>query len=233
MFESALQTGYESERIDIVFYVYRDISIKTAERAKRVSDEGFQFNKIMPGHRIKCWSRLLTSSSTKTKLITYLSDDWKNPEKREKPGAKLVYVTCGEKCFRLSKDSVEEVDELNTTQEEADTRMLLHAKQAAADYTSVIIVADDTDVLILCMAFNQQISCNLYVRRGTKTRLRVVDVGKLATAIGLRNCNALIGMHAYTGCDTISSFAGHGKLTALKLLLRNAKFQEAFADLGQ
>ena len=65
------------------------------------------------------------------------------------------------------------LDELNTTQEEADTCMLLHAKQAAADYTSVIIVADDTDVLILCLAFNPQISCNLYVRRGTKTRLRV------------------------------------------------------------
>ena len=53
------------------------------------------------------------------------------------------------------------MNETNTVQEEADTRMLLHAKQVAADNDSVIIVADDTDVLIICMAVQVCIGCNL------------------------------------------------------------------------
>ncbi|KAJ8399834.1 hypothetical protein AAFF_G00405640 [Aldrovandia affinis] len=40
-------------------------------------------------------------------------------------------------------------------------------------------------------------------------------------------------MHAYTGCDTLSAFAGRGKLRALKLIMRSEHFQEVFRKLGQ
>ena len=39
-------------------------------------------------------------------------------------------------------------------------------------------------------------------------------------------------MHAYTGCDTVSAFAGRGKLGALKLM-RSEHWQEVFRELGQ
>ena len=39
-------------------------------------------------------------------------------------------------------------------------------------------------------------------------------------------------MQAFTGCDTVSSFAGQGKLQALKLF-ENEEFQNAFTELGQ
>ena len=38
-------------------------------------------------------------------------------------------------------------------------------------------------------------------------------------------------MHAITGCDTVSSFAGKGKLSAFKLM-KNVSFQELFARFG-
>uniref|UniRef100_H3AH91 Uncharacterized protein n=1 Tax=Latimeria chalumnae TaxID=7897 RepID=H3AH91_LATCH len=156
-------------------------------------------------------------------------------EQREKLGGKVMYVTCEERCFRLIQENTEEVDDLKTTQEEANTCILLHAKHAAADYKS-IVVADDTDVLVLCLAFNQYIDCNMYIRCSTNIRIRLIDVSKLATAIGHGAYTALIGMHSYTGCDTVSAvtaFAGHGKLSALKLLCGNRKFQDAFTNLGQ
>ena len=46
--------------------------------------------------------------------------------------------------------------------------MLLHAIHAAADYESIIVVAGDTDVLILCMAVQARIGCNFYVTCGTR-----------------------------------------------------------------
>ena len=41
--------------------------------------------------------------------------------------------------------------------------MLLHALHAAnAGYNAVVITADDTDVLILCLGFSNNIQCSLH-----------------------------------------------------------------------
>ena len=43
----------------------------------------------------------------------------------------------------------------------------------------------------------------------------------------------LPGLHAFTGCDTVSSFAGKGKLSALTIVKRDTDFQNAFSELGR
>ena len=55
-----------------------------------------------------------------------------------------------------------------------------------------------------------------YQKCGTQNRTRLHQ--KIATAIGSELCEALIGLHAYTGFDTMSAFAGKGKLRALQIL---------------
>ena len=55
----------------------------------------------------------------------------------------------------------------------------------------------------------------------------------MCSALGQSAYCALLGLHAYTGCDTISAFSGQGNVKALKLLEGNARFQEALVDLGQ
>jgi len=40
-------------------------------------------------------------------------------------------------------------------------------------------------------------------------------------------------MHAFTGCDSIASFAGRGKLTALKHLKSDKTHQQVFSQLEQ
>ena len=73
---------------------------------------------------------------------------------------------------------------------------------------------------------------NIFIRRGSKLSVRLVDITKLAAALGRDVCTPLLGLHPWTGCDTISAFAGQGKLKALKILLREQKFIDAFATLG-
>ena len=46
--------------------------------------------------------------------------------------------------------------------------MLLHAKHTSQDHVSVIIVCDDTDVLVLSIAFSEQIGI-VFIRCGNKT----------------------------------------------------------------
>ena len=45
-------------------------------------------------------------------------------------------------------------------------------------------------------------------------------------------CQALIGMHAFTGCDTANAFAGKGKIKALKMLTHNEDYQDTFYGIG-
>jgi len=48
-----LQQGSKSHRIDVIFDVYREMSIKDAERSNRGADTGIQLQNIAPGHKIQ------------------------------------------------------------------------------------------------------------------------------------------------------------------------------------
>jgi len=145
---------------------------------------------------------------------------------------KTVYVTCGEKCFKLTKDVHEEVGDLLCTQEEAATRMLLHAKHAVVKYSSVVLVTEDTDVFVIAVGLSTLINSSLFIRRGTSTRVRLVDITKVAGMLGNAVCTALLGLHPWTGCDTVSALSGQGKLKAVKLMTKNDHFLSAFSSLG-
>ena len=84
--------------------------------------------------------------------------------------------------------------------------------------TAVVVTAEDTDVMLLCLALSPDISCPLFQKCGTKNRVRYIDINKFRHGLGDGVFNYLIGMHAYTGCDTVSAFAGRGKPGALKLM---------------
>ena len=89
-----------------------------------------------------------------------------NPEKL---GSKQLFITCGEQCFKVTKDCSEVVDKLTTPQEDTDTRMLLHTKHASSNYRSMVIVTEDTDVFIICLSVFHRISGNMYIQCGTLT----------------------------------------------------------------
>lgn len=228
-----LRLASGSDRIDVVFDTYQAVSIKEAERALRRSENGIRFTNIEPGHKIQQWRRLLSCGTSKTKLIQFISEQWQREEKRKQLGKKMMYVTSGEHCTLITSDMISDVEELRSVQEEADTRILLHVKHAGAQVPSTIIISEDSDVMILCLAFQKDIKCKMFVKCGTASRIRYIDVSKVAKTIGHSTCTALPGMHAYTGCDTVSSFSGRGKLSALKILQSDKKFQKGFTQLGK
>ena len=155
----------------------------------------------------------------------------KTPKLRHKLQDKQLYVSSEETCLLITKDQWAEVAGLQSNQEEADTRIILHAVEEG--YSAVVVAAEDTDVLLLCLAFSANVSCPIFQKCGTKIRMRYLEITKLRQGLGEGICNALIGMHAYIGCDTVSAFAGPGKLGALKLLTKSEHFQEVFLELGQ
>ena len=125
---------------DIVFDVCYDNSIKTTEREDRGVASGLADGSFVVCHKIQWWRRLLRSSASKTALIKFLCQAWRNDPYPEKLGSKVLFIPCGKQCFKVIKDGSEVVDELATSQEEADTRTLLHAKHSSSNYINMVIV---------------------------------------------------------------------------------------------
>ena len=92
--------------------------------------------------------------------------------------------------MRKTSQNVSDVPELFSSQEEVDGRLFLHAKHAASQSIAVLIFANDTDILILCLAFHDLIACNIFIRIKDNSRVCYTDV-----------YHVLLGMHAFTGCD--------------------------------
>ena len=71
---------------------------------------------------------------------------------------------------------------LDSTQEEADTRLLLHAHNASVNYYNIVIQTPDTDVLILAIAMWVS-ETKFYVKTGKQDKLRPIDVEKMVDGI--------------------------------------------------
>lgn len=80
--KSVLREGDTSQRIDVVFDVYLETTIKDMERQNRGSGTGIKFNTIVPGHKIKKWRNFLSEADNKTKLVEFMVSDWKSASKK-------------------------------------------------------------------------------------------------------------------------------------------------------
>ena len=86
----------------------------------------------------------------------------------------------------------------------------------------MIVASEDTDVFILCVSLKHLIPSSICFKCGTQTRVR----------LGQNLCSSLLGMHAYTGCDTVTAFAGRGKIGALRIVKEQRSFQDMCDLLG-
>ena len=228
-----LNEGTNSERIDEVFDVYKEYSIKNAERVRRGCESGHKFRNIMPNHKIRQWHKFLLSPTNKMQLIRFFSQEWQKERYKDRLIGKTLFDTTKEKCFEITSDRTKYREDLMSTQEEADTRVLLQAAHAAASsYKAVVVASEDIDVFVLSLAFENLLPCKMFVKSSKQTRTVYIDISKVVLALGSQVCLALPGLHAFTGCDSVSAFFGKGKLAALKIVRRNKSFQNLFQEIG-
>lgn len=85
----------------------------------------------------------------------------------------------------------------------------------------------------MSLLFAHEFACQLYVKSGTQTREKFADVQQIAAADDHNMCCALPGLYSLKGCDTVSAFAGKGKISAFKLMQKNRKYQGALTWPGK
>ena len=137
----------------------------------------------------------------------------------------------GHECHRISTANgqvvSECVPELESTQEEADTKIFLHEKHAGKDgHESIIVESSDKDAEVLVVHFQKAIAGRMYILAGTSKRSRYVDVRAIAEELDNEICDALPGLHTFTGCDSTSAFVGKGRKRALSIIKSNKKYAQ-------
>ena len=113
------------------------------------------------GHRIQQWIHVLSSFPNEANLIRFLVAEWKTPNLRETLNDKQLYVASEETCLRITNEQWREVASLQSNQEEADTRIILHEAHAAEEgYRAVVVTAENTDVMVRCLALIYHVPCS-------------------------------------------------------------------------
>lgn len=196
--------------VHIVFDQYWDTSIKVGERTRRGSTNSLEVQINGSYTPVpKQWEKYIVNLQNKINLCDFLPHALcKLSQQRIAANRKLIIgggFKDGERIICITNGHCEDIIALRSNHEEADTRLLLHAKYAARPSSRIVIQLPDTDVLVLIVAHFADLNCKeLWFRTGVKDRLRYIPVHDVSRTLGKKLCKALPAFHALTGCDTTS-----------------------------
>ncbi|KAL8560809.1 hypothetical protein ACOMHN_064094 [Nucella lapillus] len=126
----------------------------------------------------------------------------------------IVIVTKNE--TGLSKQMIS-LDELKPChQKEADTRIFVHARHAAAEgIKTFMISANATDVVVIAIRALPSLKKlglqQLWVAFGQAQNQRWIPPYDLHSSLGPQRTSGILFFHAFSGCDDVSYFVGKAR----------------------
>ena len=146
---------------------------------------------------------------------------------------KLILSTKGS-CKVLTHSNTETITDLVVEFEEADSRVIAHTQHALNTNTQLTVKirspSADTDISILAVSLLLEGKERVYLENGNESNKKILWLGSIEMSDMKRK--VLLGFHAFTGNDYVSSFFRKGKLTCWKIIKRNERFENFFSELG-
>lgn len=187
------------------------------------------------------WKAFLQNGHNKSELISLYTTSLENNSNNILIEGQELYVSGGReeitiKCTKSRPSSA--VVDLYSNQEESDTRIVLHAVYAAKHCNNLVICSPDTDVLVLLLHHRLSIPArNVFFMTGRTGKhadqTRFIPVHTLFEKLTPQQLAILMPVYCLTGCDTVSSFHGHGKRMAYRLVMQKSIYYQALSTLGE
>ena len=127
----------------------------------------------------------------------------------------------------------------NCNHEEADTRMVVHLINALENgLNSIVVRTVDTDVIVILISEFHTIQevcpeADILIAFGTGKNIRYYHINTVCGNLGRDKSRSLPAFHAFTGCDTNSSFFGKTKKSAWEAWNSFPGVNEAFLHIVQ
>lgn len=205
----------QAQRVDVIWDEYIENSLKETTRCNRGT--GIRRRVEATGQLPRNWKDFLRVDANKKELFMFLAEQILSIDTDQ-----IVVTTYGNE-VRSNVVTSTFTNLSPCSHEEADTRMVLHLSNIVNEgYSKIIIRTVDTDVLVLVTAAYHDLNENcrqeieFWVAFGTGKHMRFIPAHEIAIALGKERCLALPFFHAFTGCDTVSSFGGRGKRKAFE-----------------
>lgn len=132
-------------------------SIKDMERQGRVATDGRPTHVITGNTKVPNYRNCLRSSGNKTALCIFVSNYIITAASQRMHSDDSIILTGGfekgEEVKSVCKAGVSILTSLYSDQEEADTRMVLHAIHLSESYSRITVRCDDTDVEVLLIYY--------------------------------------------------------------------------------
>lgn len=148
----ALADRFKAKRLDFVGDRYLPISIKNAERGRRTGNSGETMAIYGGAQELpKQWKKFLASAENKRNLQKFILEAWSSNDKINTPLELLVAVTdnCVQLRWNQARCVAEEISALTSDHEEADTRLVLHAKNANMVQNTTTVIWSQTQMSLL------------------------------------------------------------------------------------
>lgn len=197
--------------IHVVFDTYISQSLKSAERARRQKGVEPIRYKIIGNDNMRpvTLKKLLSHIANKDEVTVVFSEALIIAGRRDEKNVTVAYRN-------ETRSTFMDTDELKSTHEEADTKLLLHAVHAARrGATRIRIFSPDTDVLVLAIRRAPMLPADTAFI-AMSTRRDEIYLQPIFDALGPMRAASLPGLHALSGADVTGSFSGKAKTSFWK-----------------
>ena len=218
--------------------MYSKVSIKSSERKRR----GTGTRKIISGGRTKKpteWSSFLKNEENKEQLVAFLKKTWATDRYAPRLLNRKVVLICEGEAFMFKSNDgthtqTEQIEPLTSTQEETDTRVVLYCVWAKDQgYTTVRVRSPDSDIFFILVHHSDLFGAmTVLFDTGVGKHRRIINLTAFAEAHDKTFRAALLGIHAFCGCDTTSAFKGKGHSGPIKAIQKRTRFASTMEQLG-
>ena len=233
-FLQSIPRGYQ--RVDVVADTYRDTSIKNQERAKRGSSSKILIGSVsskMP----RDLNKFLVYNENKTELISlilnYIISN--KGEMLETLQTQKMVLSSDNESLNVTPSLVSQSN-LQSNQEEADTKVVLHALQILNETDLSVMLrspSGDTDIFVILVGLVNENSHKkrVYYDYGNETSRKGTWLNDIV--IEERYRETLLGFHAFTGNDYVSAFFRKGRKLCWNSMIRDEAFINVFSKIGE
>jgi len=212
----------DCNRIDIIFDLYLQQSIKQCERDRRSKHDAIntiisRTDQPLPVDMESFWSSTENKVRLQQFFIKWMIETYKDCKPVYLGGSHLTDLTA---CMKLVQGNEGYERLLKCDHEEADDRIMFHVNHAVTvdKFRRVIVASADTDVFIcLVYHFIQWVHFGmkeLWVLCGKGSSTRAIPVHDVVSGIDSSVAESLPAIHALSGCDSTSKIGT--KKSALK-----------------
>ena len=113
----------------------------------------------------------------------------------------------------MAKRCMQRAHELESNDEEGDTKIVLHLPNIASsrpEDATVTVRSPDTDVFVILLKYSSGVKQRILFDTGVGDKRWLIDVKKVAGIVGKDICSVLPPLHAFSCCYATIAFVGKG-----------------------